>query len=519
LQVGRVGFVGVHVHVEPVVRVHAHQNIVEDDPPLATHAHHHPLLVLHAEDLGVRRAHVDVALGLDHAAVETQAARGPTQLDADAAREIARGADGGIDPELALFGAGDFHLRLGADGPEDANVRDRSAGADQSHLLDARELPGLAEILVPRELLAHRGRFPAAHADVLLSDDTPDIPLRSSDVYLAELLLRKAPSPQGDAAFVDTLLRPALATAAAAPTAQLVEHIAARYGVARPASLTELDGQVKSLVTLLDQLDADARTWEAVLGDFNRANLDAFLGERPAWRERVGHAATSRLDPAARRTRALALLSELHSFLAADAARLAEANRLVAGFTTAEELGYRTDIRVAALLRVRFTLTSLAGRHYVGQHPSEAEAFEALVRCEDLVLAAKAPLPVATAKAEPTRLPSLDEDRRRAAAIRPGWLGITFVPVGKGRRARLKLAEGAATITSVLDGSPAAAAGLRRGDILLGAPARPFTHRNDVRPFIAAASPGAPLALEVVRGERRMVVTPVVREAPEAQRR
>ena len=367
--------------------------------------------------------------------------------------------------------------------------------------------------------LARRGRFPAAHADVLLSDDTPDIPLRSSDVYLAELLLRKAPSPQSDAAFVDTLLRPALATAAAAPAAQLVEHIAARYGVARPASLTELDGQVKSLVAFLDQLDADARTWEAVLGDFNRANLDAFLGERPAWRERVEQRATSRLDPAARRTRAVELLSELHSFLAADAARLAEANRLVAGLTTAEDLSYRTDIRVAALLRARFTLTSLAGRHYIGQHPSEAKAFEALVRCEDLLLAAKAPLPVATAKAEPTPLPPLAEDRRRAAAIRPGWLGITFVPVGKGRRAKLKLAEGAATITSVLDGSPATAAGLRRGDILLGAPARPFTHRNDVRPFIAAASPGAPLALEVVRGARRMVVTPVVSEAPEAQRR
>ena len=75
------------------------------------------------------------------------------------------------------------------------------------------------------------------------------------------------------------------------------------------------------------------------------------------------------------------------------------------------------------------------------------------------------------------------------------------------------------TRTQAPRGSPAAAAGLRRGDILLGAPARPFTHRNDVRPLIAAARPGAPLALEVVRGPRRMVVTPLVREAPEAQRR
>jgi hypothetical protein len=367
--------------------------------------------------------------------------------------------------------------------------------------------------------LARRGRFAAAHADILLDDDTPDIPLKSSDVYLAELLLRAAPGKRGELAFVDRLLREAWAMPGAAAERRLVERIAARYGVVPPATVTEVDDQVHGLFAFLDELDHNARTWEGVLGDFNRATLDSFLASRPVWRERIQPEATRKLDLAARRQRAQELLAELHPFVAADAARLAQANRLVTGLTTAEELGYRSEIRVAALLRARFTFTSLAGRHWLGQHPEQAAPLAALVRCEDLALPTATPLPNPPPSSEPARLPSLDVDRRRAAAIRPGWLGITFVPMSQGRRARLHLAGGAALVTSILAGSPAAAAGLRRGDIVLGPPERPFLHANDLRPFIAAAPPGAALPIEVLRDRDKLVVTPVVGEAPVAERR
>lgn len=367
--------------------------------------------------------------------------------------------------------------------------------------------------------LARRGRFPAAHADILLDDDTPDIPLRSSDVYLAELLVRETPATQDEVSFVDALLRQATAAPAAAPESRLVERIAARYGVVRPATLAALDEQVQGLFALLDELEGRARTWEAVLGDFNRASLDGFLDNRPAWRERIQRRAASRLAPAARLARAQELLDELFPFVAADAARLAQAHRLINGLLTAEELSYRTEIRVAALLRARFVLTSLAGRYWLGQHPREASAFAALVRCEDLALPLPTALPLVARKPEPAKLPPLAEDQQRAASLRPGWLGITYVPVHRGRRQRQLLADGAALVTSILDGSPAAAAGLRRGDIVLGVPGRPFTHPNDLRPFIAAANPGASLPIEVQRGSGRIVITPMVGEAPVAEPR
>ena len=121
--------------------------------------------------------------------------------------------------------------------------------------------------------LARRGGFPAAHADVLASDDTPDIPLRSSDVYLAELLARHAPASKSDAAFIDSLLPQAFANGGFAEENRLLDRIASFYGAPRPASIVELDDLVGQLFAFLDELDAHARVWESALGDFNRANM------------------------------------------------------------------------------------------------------------------------------------------------------------------------------------------------------------------------------------------------------
>ena len=365
--------------------------------------------------------------------------------------------------------------------------------------------------------LSRRGHFPAAHNEILSSDDTPDIPLRSSDVYLAELLGRNTTDSKGEAALVDSLLGQVFASGGHAEEKALVDHIASLFGVVRPASLVELDNQVTALFDFLDELDAHAKVWETALADFNQVNLDAFLTDRPTWRPRLRHRALVSLSPSARRACAIELLSELFPFVTSDATRMAEANRLVTGLTTADEIGYRTEIRVAALLRMRFVLTTLAGREWVKNHGNEAKAVNALLRCEDLALPVPATPARVTAKAEPGKLPILADDQRRAATIRPGWAGFTFVPVSHGRRERLHLPDGAATITSIVPRSPAAEAGLRQGDIVTGTPGRPITHPSELRPFIAAANPGSTLDLEVVRGGSRVVLKVLVREAPVAR--
>jgi hypothetical protein len=366
--------------------------------------------------------------------------------------------------------------------------------------------------------LAAGGRFPAAHAKVLTNDDTPDIPLRSSDVYLAELIGQHAPADAGEPAFADGFLHPALASGAYAEENRVLDAIAARFAVPRPRSMADLDHEADALFAFLDALDAQARVWESALSDFNQARVDQFLAAHPDWAARVQHAALRGLGPGERRALTAAFLRDLFASVSSDGARLAQANRLVTGMSETDELSYRTEIRVAALLRMRFVLTSIAGREWIKQHADDAAAVAALERCEDLSLPA-APTPARSAgKAAGAKLPAFADDERRAATLRPGWIGIAFVPVSPGRRKRLALSAGAATVTALLPRSTAAQAGLLPGDIVDGPPGAGFSHPRDLRPTIAAASPGSKLPLAVLRGGKRMVITTVVGEAPSGKK-
>jgi hypothetical protein len=362
--------------------------------------------------------------------------------------------------------------------------------------------------------LARRGRFPAAQADATVSDQTPDVPLRSSDVYLAEAIARAAGSPSREARFTVPLLQQAFADPGFADTVRLLDRIAHLYGVSRPSNLQDLEDQADALLALLDQVEARAKIWEAALGDFNQANLDGFLATRPAWRARLDERALRGLEGEALRSLATSLLSELDGFVKLDPAHLAEANRLLAGLDINDEISYRTEIRIAALLRMRFLLTTAAGRIWARNHKEPGKALASLDHCEDLALPVKVPLAHAPESPPSNKFPAVDDDRRRAAAVSPGWLGVTFVPVSPGRRKRLDLPDGAAQLTSIAPRSPAARAGLRAGDIVLGPPGHLFSHKNQLRPFIVSANPGAELAIEVVRGSGHMVVHPTVGEAP-----
>jgi hypothetical protein len=366
--------------------------------------------------------------------------------------------------------------------------------------------------------LARRGRFSAAHADIMVSDETPDIPLRSSDVYLAEQIARAAGTPEREAAFADPLVRQAFAGRDFVEENHLIDRIASVYAFDRPTSQADLDVRAHALFAFLDQLELDGKTWEGALGDFNQANLDAFLSSQPRWRARLDDRAVRGLDVAARRVLALALLAELAPYVMSDPSRLAESNRLFTGLTTTDEISYRAEIRVAALLRARFVLTSVAGRVWSKSNPHQAQAVEALTRCEDLALPMRAPPRMAEAPEAP-RLPSLAEDQRRATSARPGWLGLTFVPVSRDRRKYLGAPEGAAQITSVVPRSPAAEAGLRPGDIVLGPPGHPLPHPRDLRPFIASSTASTVLPIEVMRGKSRVVLRPVVGQSPAARPR
>jgi len=360
--------------------------------------------------------------------------------------------------------------------------------------------------------LARRGDFAAAHADVVLDDEAPDIPLRTTDIFLADELSAAAGSPAREDAFLAPLIRRALADPTLAPHLAQLDRIASIYGVGRPASLQDLEREASQLDALVDQTEANAQAWESALADFNQASIEGFLATHPAWRARLDERAMSHLDDDALRSLAPALLADLERYVAAEPARMVEANSMLDGLNSNDEIGYRTEIRLAALLRARFILTSMAGRLWVQSHQRTREELDALDRCESLLLPVRAKLPRMAEPPAPSKLPPLDEDRQKAATSRPGWLGVAFVPAM--RRKGIFLPAGAARITAVARDSPAAHAGFRPGDIVLGLPGHSFAYRGDLHPFIASSRPGSVLNLEVLRGRARLLIPTTISAAP-----
>src|SRR5262249_34870072 len=81
----------------------------------------------------------------------------------------------------------------------------------------------------------------------------------------------------------------------------------------------------------------------------------------------------------------------------------------------------------------------------------------------------------------------------------PSWLGIRFGAVPQGQREHFKTERGATMVEQVYPESPAGAAGLRAGDILLGPPGKHFSEPNQVREWTMTSDRDKPLALDVMR--------------------
>ncbi len=370
-------------------------------------------------------------------------------------------------------------------------------------------------------LQALRGnpRFPDAQAAVLVADGTPDVPLTTSDVYLADLLRRAAEAVgQQPTPYVDALLREAWRDKAARePEIRLLDRIGQAFGIFSPRSLAELEDQATRLPQTSERFKNYSNAWKAALGDLAEANLTRFLAAHPDWAQRVNAPAVAKLDPAAQRALTADLLSALVPWTRADHETHARLSMLREKSEAAAAPTYRMEVRLAVVLRMRAILTDVAGRVYLATRatPAERAAYEALRGCEDLTLGTGAPLPGPTTLAERQPFPRFEEDLRLAEQILPAWLGIRFKPPAPAKRAALGLAEGATSVLTVYPGSPAEAAGFEVGDIVVGPTGAPFTEPNQIREWTMLSKTDEPVPLEVVRGTERIRVTLVPKPYPQ----
>jgi len=100
--------------------------------------------------------------------------------------------------------------------------------------------------------------------------------------------------------------------------------------------------------------------------------------------------------------------------------------------------------------------------------------------------------------------------------VRRGQLGVTVQGVTSDLAKSLGLTEvRGALVSGVNPGSPAAGAGLERGDVIVAFNGHPVNDSNSLRNMVAAAQPHTTATLQVIRNRREQTLTATLAELPE----
>ncbi len=350
-----------------------------------------------------------------------------------------------------------------------------------------------------------------AHREVLVTDTTPDVPLRTSDLYLERLLAARAQAAgETLTVAVDKLLELAWKDRAAwEPEIRLLDRIGNAYGTFSPRTLAELEAYDLALPGLIERMETYSERWDEALAAIKRENLAAFIESRPAWKEKLETEAIKALDREERAGLLLELLPQLESRALGEPGIAARLDLVREKATRAGEARWRLEVRRGALRRMRSILIGVAGRVLVsadtpagpetGKRREQQKALEDLESCEAIE---PGDLPVTEAAsriAEFEPFPPLAEEMKLLEEVLPSWLGVRYGPVPAFLRKDRDLNEGATWLRDVYPDSPALEAGLEAGDIILGPPGIPFSSSGQLREWTMLATPGTPLALSILR--------------------
>jgi S1-C subfamily serine protease len=96
-----------------------------------------------------------------------------------------------------------------------------------------------------------------------------------------------------------------------------------------------------------------------------------------------------------------------------------------------------------------------------------------------------------------------------------GWLGIGLQPLSPELAQTLGATGGGALVASTVPGSPAAAAGLQQGDVIVAYERTPVEDYRQLQRLVADSVVGHTVALQVLRKKQRVDVTLRVAETPD----
>jgi thiol-disulfide isomerase/thioredoxin len=228
-------------------------------------------------------------------------------------------------------------------------------------------------------LPAAAGDVSAAHELALDFDDTPDVPVRTSDLYLEEVLTEAARErKQRLAAFVDELL-------AANPTglnlqAQRLDRLGERFGLPGMRSRAELAKVAATLQEALAQLGPLAVALGKSLAQTNREQLRRFFELRPDLKAALDPAAVKAMDVERRVRFSKGFLYDLATFSGRQVPTVKVDRDVIT------RMLFRMQVRLAAVARIQNVLDGIAGERYLTDRPTQRAGLQTLLDCEALDL-------------------------------------------------------------------------------------------------------------------------------------
>jgi thiol-disulfide isomerase/thioredoxin len=231
-------------------------------------------------------------------------------------------------------------------------------------------------------LPAAMGRLSVAHELAQEFDDTPDVPVRTSELYLGALLAEAARSRQiPEQQLVDRLLDSAWSEMSTfSLQAQRLDRLGDRFGLPALRRLSDLATLAANIRKLLVRLEELTGTLGKTLAETNQGEMGRFLAVRPDWRLSLDRAALRTVALERRFELGRRLLSELAAFSGGQVPTVKDDR------DRAKQMLFRMRVRAAALARIENVLVAIAGGIYLEQQPTGRAALQRLIDCESLDL-------------------------------------------------------------------------------------------------------------------------------------
>lgn len=344
-----------------------------------------------------------------------------------------------------------------------------------------------------------------AHKWVNLTDKTPDIPLRSSDSYLAALLRNEA-NRRGLSfeKFVDQILAQYRRSGYRGYNEdnRHLQSIAKRFGLTAPSYLRNSRQALNKLSISVKGWQRLEQSWLSAYLSIRNTILEKWYTKRKWLRDflvekfrdvRVNPALARYLD---RDIHLRRLRSGFRRYVQSSPSKLQRIQRLHSYTRGMHQQWFWGQTLQAVHQRMQKQLIRIAGRLYL-KHTQNSDldpyrkGLDNLLQCEST----------------PLGQPKRDKERASLSPIRsniktryPSWLGVNYRPVRYSNDNRVP--PGSVRVVGVYQNTPAADGGLLVGDTIVGTNGQPLRNHYDLRERVMLHSPSQPFRLKIIRSSR-----------------